>query len=157
MQLTSSAFEHNGLIPACYTCNGVNMSPPLAWNNAPEGTESFVLICDDPDVPKTAPVGIWDHWILYNIPAKTCSLGENIQTLPEGTQEGLNTWGETGYGGPCPPDREHRYFFKLYALDTTLRFTQTPRKEDIEQAMKGHVLAETVLIGRYNQPHNEGS
>ncbi|MBI1954355.1 MAG: YbhB/YbcL family Raf kinase inhibitor-like protein [Proteobacteria bacterium] len=148
MHLESSVFQQNGLIPAKYTCNGEDISPPLKWGEYPLHTKSFVLICDDPDAPK----GTWDHWVLYNIPENCHSFPENMTLLPSGTQEGMNSWGKTGYGGPCPPDREHRYFFTLYALDTLLSFPKTPKKQDIEKAMKGHILAEATLMGRYNQP-----
>ncbi len=148
MQLTSTAFIDGGLIPKLYTCNGSDYSPPLTWQDVPVGTKSFVLICDDPD----APVGMWDHWLLYNIPATIMSLPEQMQTPPAGALEGLNSWGKTGYGGPCPPDKEHRYFFKLYALDTLLQFPSPPVKTVLEQALEGHILAHATLMGRYDQP-----
>lgn len=148
MQLTSTAFAEGGQIPKLYTCNGSDYSPPLAWQDAPTGTKSFVLICDDPD----APVGMWDHWLLYNIPSTVTSLPEHLKIPPSGALEGLNSWNKTGYGGPCPPDREHRYFFKLYALDTQLQFPNAPVKTVLEQALAGHILAHATLMGRYDQP-----
>lgn len=145
--LSSTAFHEGNSIPSAFTCDGANHSPPLHWIDPPAGTQSFVLIMDDPD----APVGTWDHWILFNIPATTNSLAENIHALPNGTQTGRNSWGKNTYGGPCPPDREHRYFFKLYALDTTLRLTNGATKSAIEAAMKGHVLASATLMGKYER------
>lgn len=114
--LESSAFNNGGSIPSKYTCDDDDISPPLSWRDAPTDTKSFVLIVDDPD----APVGTWDHWLLYNIPAATHELAENLTSAPDGAHGGKNSWGKTTYGGPCPPDREHRYFFKLYALDSKL-------------------------------------
>lgn len=117
--LSSAAFTQNGTIPSVYTCDSDNrngVSPPLKWENAPKETVSFVLIMDDPD----APVGSWDHWLMSNIPATTKKLDENLKTLPAGAQLGANSWKRFDYGGPCPPDREHRYFFKIYALDIKL-------------------------------------
>lgn len=147
LQLTSTAFKHGDPIPSQYSCDGVDISPPLAWQNIPENTASFVLIIDDPD----APVGIWDHWLLFNIPAKTTSLAENISALPEGTKVGQNSWGNNTYGGPCPPKGKHRYFFKLYALDTTLDLEEGATKATLETAIHGHVLAEAELMGTYDR------
>lgn len=146
--LKSKSFDHDGLIPNTFTCDGQDRSPALEWNGAPTGTKSFVLIMDDPD----APVGMWDHWILFNLPATTTALVEGIAKLPPGTVEGKNSWHRTGYGGPCPPDREHRYFFKLYALDTAFNLKQGAAKKEVEAAMAGHVLAKTELMGRYDRP-----
>lgn len=156
MILESSVFENKGFIPVKYTCNGQDISPPLMWSNIPRETKSFVLICDDPDIPRKDEnsLRIWDHWVVYNIPPYLSTLEEGAP-LPEGALEGLNTWGKTGYGGPCPPDREHRYFFKLYALDTTLHFNKTPTKEMIEESIRHHILGETLLIGLYSQPLNK--
>lgn len=146
--LTSNAFTANGFIPAKFTCDGNDLSPALQWTAPPAGTKSLALIMDDPD----APVGNWDHWILFNLPAETLGMTEGVKTLPTGTLEGKNSWGRTGYGGPCPPDREHRYFFKLYALDSKLALKSGSTKKEIESAMKGHIVAQTQLIGRYDRP-----
>ena len=134
MKLTSSVFKHKEKIPTKYTCDGDDVSPPLKIEEAPEGTKSFALIVDDPD----APVGTWVHWVVWNIPADTKDIAEN--TAP-GT-EGLNDFGKTPYGGPCPPSGTHRYFFKLYALDTELDLTDA-KKKDLEKAMDGHILVLT--------------
>ena len=145
--LKSPAFSNESVIPEKYTCDGADMTPPLQWENMPEGTKSLVLIVDDPD----APVGIWDHWILYNIPPYITEFTENLQTLPEGTLEGKNSWARTGYGGPCPPDKMHRYFFKLYALDTLLDLPNGAHKSTILKEMEGHILGETQLMGQYDR------
>jgi len=152
--LTSPAFAHNGAIPRKYTCQGDDVSVPLAWSGAPAGTKSFVLIVDDPDAPDPkAPRMTWVHWVLYNIPPTASGLKEAIRPgeLPQGTREGFNDWKRTGYGGPCPPIGRHRYFHKLYALDTVLTAMDDPNKADLEQAMKGHVLAKAELIGTYEK------
>ncbi len=152
--LTSTAFAHNGAIPGRYTCQGDDISVPLAWSGVPAGTKSFVLIVDDPDAPDPkAPRMTWVHWVLYNIPAGTTGLKEAIRSseLPKGTLEGLNDWKRTGYGGPCPPIGRHRYYHKLYALDTVLPDMERPAKADLEQAMKGHVLEKAELIGTYQK------
>lgn len=154
LALTSTAFAHNGAIPRKYTCQGEDVSVPLAWSGAPAGTRSFVLIVDDPDAPDPkAPRMTWVHWVLYNIPASAAGLKEGIKPaeLPKGTLEGLNDWKRTGYGGPCPPIGRHRYFHKLYALDTVLAGMENPAKADLEQAMKGHVLEKAELIGTYQK------
>lgn len=147
LEIKSEAFEHKGNISSEYTCDGVDVSPQLQWTGAPEATKSFVLIMDDPD----APVGTWDHWVLFNLPPKIQSLEKSIKTLPPGTVKGKNSWGRTGYGGPCPPSGEHRYFFKLYALDTTLSLSAGASKKDIETAMQGHILAQAELMGLYSR------
>jgi Raf kinase inhibitor-like YbhB/YbcL family protein len=147
LTLTSSAFAEAERIPMQYTCDGVDHSPPLAWHNVPRRTQSFLLIMDDPD----APAGVWDHWVLYNIPATTHALPENIQTLPLGTQTGINSWRQPHYNGPCPPDREHRYYFKLYALDTLLELHDGATKEQVEAAMRNHVITTAELMGRYER------
>jgi Raf kinase inhibitor-like YbhB/YbcL family protein len=152
--IQSAAFDANGPIPANYTCEGKDSSPPLAWSGAPPGTRSFALIVDDPDAPDpAAPRTTWVHWVLYNIPAATTHLPEAVEprALPTGTREGRNDWGRTGYGGPCPPIGRHRYFFKLYALDATLPNLQQPNKAALEKAMQGHVLAQATLIGTYQK------
>ena len=116
LTLNSPVFNQGARIPTQFTCDDKDISPALHWQDAPEGTKSFAMIFDDPD----APMGTWDHWLLFNIPANVTELAEDISQLPPGTKEGMNSWGRTGYGGPCPPDREHRYFLKLYALDIAL-------------------------------------
>ncbi len=151
LQLRSSAFTHGGAIPGTYTCDGENISPPLSIADVPPGAKSLALIMDDPDVPPSAPVSVWDHWVVFNIPPTTAEVGEGKS--PEGTA-GKNTRGNLGYGGPCPPDREHRYFFTLYALDTTLDLAEGATKREVEDAMQGHVLARAELMGRYNRPGN---
>jgi Raf kinase inhibitor-like YbhB/YbcL family protein len=154
LKLTSSAFAHNGTIPRRYTCQGEDVSVPLAWSGAPAATKSFVLIVDDPDAPDPkAPRMTWVHWVLYNLPQTATALPEGVRPgeLPKGTLEGLNDWKRTGYGGPCPPIGRHRYFHKLYALDTLLPAMESPTKADLEQAMKGHVLEKAELIGTYQK------
>ena len=154
LTFTSTAFTHNGPIPGRYTCQGADVSVPLTWSGAPAGVKSFVLIVDDPDAPDPkAPRMTWVHWVLYNIPPTASGLKEAIKSaeLPKGTLEGLNDWKRTGYGGPCPPIGRHRYFHKLYALDTVLPAMESPTKADLEQAMKGHVLEKAELIGTYQK------
>lgn len=151
--LKSDAFSDGGAMPRRLTCEGEDRSPPLAWDALPEGTESLVLIVDDPDAPDpSAPRMVWDHWILYNLPPDLAGLPEAVpqDDLPPGCGQGLNSWGRTGYGGPCPPIGRHRYFFKLYALDTELPDLGQPTKVQLLQAMEGHVLAEAVLKGTYS-------
>lgn len=152
--LTSTAFAHGAEIPAKYTCEGEDISPPLAWSGAPDGTRSFALIVDDPDAPDPrAPRMTWVHWVLYNIPATVTGLPEGAtrRNLPPGTREGLNDWKRTGYGGPCPPVGRHRYFHKLYALDIELADLGTPTKPVLERAMEGHILARAELVGTYQK------
>ena len=152
MTITSPAFEHNGAMPVRYTCEGDDISPPLKWSGVPADTCSLVLIMDDPDAPDpAAPRMTWVHWLLYNLPATDGELPVAAATLPAGTLEGLNDWKRAGYGGPCPPIGRHRYFHKLYALDVVLPDLGRPTKADVEKAMKGHVLAETQLIGTYQK------
>ena len=154
LTLNSSAFPHNGAIPRRYTCQGEDVSVPLAWSGALPATKSFVLIVDDPDAPDPkAPRMTWVHWVLYNLPPSATGLKEGIKPgeLPKGTLEGLNDWKRTGYGGPCPPIGRHRYFHKLYALDTVLPAMEQSTKTDLEQAMKGHVLEKSDLIGTYQK------
>jgi len=148
MNLSSPAFENAGNIPSKYTCDGDNISPELNWSEVPEGTESFVLIHDDPDAVPVAGY-VWDHWILYNIPANTSSIPENSSV----GQQGMTSFGKTGYGGPCPPDSsgKHKYFFKLYALDSSLDLPAEPDKSQIEEAMEGHILAQAELTGNYDR------
>ncbi len=148
--INSPAFVHEGMIPVRYTCDGENVSPPLQWNNIPKGTKSFALINDDPD----APVGDWVHWILYNIPPETNYLSEgasNKKQIPPNSIEGLNDWGINSYGGPCPPSGTHRYYFKLYALDIVLSPDNKMTKKKLLELMKGHILGEAVLMGKYKR------
>ena len=153
MTLNSPAFKQDGQIPSKYTCEGEDVSPPLAWDGVPEGTKSLVLIIDDPDAPDPkAPQRVWVHWVVYNIPPDAKGLPENASKagLPQGTAVGLNDFKKTGYGGPCPPIGRHRYFHKLYALDTTLDLRKATKPE-IELAMKDHRLANAELIGTYQK------
>ena len=154
LKIASNAFSPNGSIPSLYTCDGKDISPPLAWSGAPAGTKSFALIVDDPDAPDpAAPEMTWVHWVLYNIDSKAAGLPEAVATaaLPSGTREGVNDWGRAAYGGPCPPVGRHRYFHKLYALDTVLTDLKRPNKAALEQAMRGHVLAQATLVGTYQK------
>ena len=154
LTLTSPAFTHNGAMPARLTCDGQDLSPELRWSGLPAGTQSLALIVDDPDAPDpAAPRMTWVHWVLYNIPPTATGLAAAIApgALPAGTRQGLNDWGRTGYGGPCPPIGRHRYFHKLYALDTVLPDLGKPTKAALEQAMKSHVLASTELVGTYQR------
>ena len=150
MKLTSSAFEPNQLIPSQYTCDGEDISPPLDWDDPPEGTESLALICDDPD----APGKTWVHWIVYNLPNVAHSLPENVSSsispLSESVQ-GKNDFKQVKYGGPCPPSGTHRYFFKLYALDSKLNLESGATKAQVEAVMTGHILGKAQLIGLYSR------
>lgn len=152
--LGSSAYTDGAEMPVRFTCDGADTSPPLQWAGAPAGTQSFALIMDDPDAPDPkAPKMVYVHWVLYNIPADVHDFAEGgSKQLPSGTHEGVNDWKRTGYGGPCPPIGRHRYFHKLYALDTLLPDLDNPTKAQLEAAMHGHVLAETQLIGTYQHP-----
>ena len=150
MKLTSTAFSEGGMIPAQYTCNGPDISPPLNWEDVPEHTKSLALIADDPD----APVGTWVHWVLYNLPADTHELQEDLpktKVLPNGAMQGTNDFRKIGYGGPCPPGGTHRYFFKLYALDELVDLNPGARKKDLLDTMKGHILAECQLMGKFSR------
>jgi Raf kinase inhibitor-like YbhB/YbcL family protein len=147
MKLLSSAFGNFEDIPTKYTGEGQDISPPLRWEEAPEETRSFALIMDDPD----APHGTWDHWVIYNLPPTTRELTEAIKDLPPNTQSGLNTGGTTTYIGPNPPSGTHRYFFKLYALDTLLQLAQGITKTDLLKAMNGHILSDAFLVGHYRR------
>ncbi len=140
--ITSPVFENNGFIPAKYTCDGEDVNPPLKIESIPEETQSLVLIVDDPD----APMGTWDHWVVWNIPP-TDKIEEN--SVP-GT-EGLNDFNRHSYGGPCPPSGTHRYFFKVYALDTKLYLDPNSRKKDVERSMERHILARGEILGRYSR------
>ncbi len=152
LTLSSTVFSQNGEIPSKYTCEGDDLSPPLTWSGVPPVANSLALIVSDPDAPDpAAPRMTWVHWVLYNIPPGTSALAEAVKSLPPGTLEGLNDWKRTGYGGPCPPIGRHRYFHKLYALDTVLSDLGRPTRAKLEAAMKGHVLAQTELIGTYQK------
>jgi Raf kinase inhibitor-like YbhB/YbcL family protein len=154
LALTSSAFTHNGAIPREHTCDGADTAPPLSWKGVPREARSLALIVDDPDAPDPkAPKMTWVHWVLYNIPPAADGLpkGAGSHDLPAGTMEGRNDWKRTGYGGPCPPVGRHRYFFKLFALDTALPDLSKPDKATLEAAMKGHILAHAELIGTYQR------
>ncbi|MCI0553175.1 MAG: YbhB/YbcL family Raf kinase inhibitor-like protein [Anaerolineae bacterium] len=150
--ITSDAFENGQSIPAKYSCNGRNISPALAWTNPPDGTQSLALIMDDPD----APIGTWVHWVLYNIPAGTRSLQEDLPITgknvdPSAIYVGKNSSGKIGYDGPCPPGGIHRYFFKLYALDTTISLLPGATKEQVLKEMQGHILAQGELVGTFSR------
>jgi len=146
LSLKSQAFAPNSQIPSQYTCQGDDVSPALVWQNSPTNTRSFVLIVDDPD----ATNGTWTHWILFNIPAVVQSLPESSKS-PVGAISGRNSWGKTGYGGPCPPSGTHRYFFRLYALDTLLSLNASATVQDVTKAMQKHILANTELMGLYKK------
>lgn len=154
MQIVSSAFPPMGEIPARYTCEGANVSPPLAWSGVPATARSLVLMVDDPDAPDpAAPKTIWTHWLLYNLPANSAGLVEGVAdaALPSGTRQGLNGWQRSGYGGPCPPIGRHRYFHRLYALDTLLPDLALPDRDGLARALCGHALAEAQLVGTYRK------
>ena len=149
--IISPAFSNGGTIPAKYTCEQSDLSPLLQWKNSPAGTKSFALIMDDPD----APVGIWVHWVLYNVPANETALDDAIvplETLPSGVKQGVNDFGNVGYGGPCPPKgKPHHYYFKLYALDNQPVLRPKATKAELEKAMEGHILATAQLVGIYQR------
>lgn len=154
MELTSAAFVHQGEIPRKHTCDGEDISPPLSWKDLPAGTRSLALIVDDPDAPDPkAPKMVYVHWVLYNIPPDAAGLAEAVLAadLPRGTLEGVNDWGRTGYGGPCPPIGRHRYFHKLYALDTVFRDLGKPTKNQLLGVMEGRILAQAELVGTYQR------
>jgi Raf kinase inhibitor-like YbhB/YbcL family protein len=150
-QLSTTAFSSGGPIPKKFTCDGPDVSPALTWNEPPAGTQAFALIMDDPD----APVGTWVHWVLYDLPASERGLPEGVPKeaeVPSGARQGRNDFRKIGYGGPCPPaGSTHRYFFKLYALSSTTQLNSGATKADLEGAIKGHVLAQAELVGRYNR------
>lgn len=150
-RLESQEFKNGGMIPKKFTCDGDDISPPLTWADPPAGTNSFALICDDPD----APMLTWSHWVVYLIPGDQMEFKEGLPTrevLERGIKQGINSWRRSGYGGPCPPGKSiHRYFFKLYALDQVLDLAPRLGKRELEMAMKGHVLAEAQLIGIYGR------
>ena len=150
ISVSSSAFQEGGTIPAKYTCDGNDVSPPLKWTGVPEATKSLALISDDPD----APMGTWVHWVMWNIPPSARELVENMPPkpeLPDGSRQGISDFRRPGYGGPCPPSGVHRYYFRIYALDTVLDLSTSTRKADLLKAMKGHILAEGQLMGRYSR------
>jgi Raf kinase inhibitor-like YbhB/YbcL family protein len=152
--IRSSAFGPQGSIPRKYTCDGDNVAPPLEWSGPPDGTQSFALIVDDPDAPDpAAPKRVFVHWVLYDLPRSAGGLPEGAtrKTLPAGTREGRNDWNQTGYGGPCPPKGRHRYFFRLYAVDTMLGDRGALAKADLEGAIAGHVLATAELVATYER------
>ncbi len=154
MNIKSPSFTHNSEIPVRFTCEGDDVSPALSWSNIPQGSKSLALIVDDPDAPDpAAPKMTWVHWVLYNIPPESDGLPEAVTAaaLPPGTKQGQNDWKKTGYGGPCPPIGRHRYFFKLYALDILLPDLNKPTKTELEQAIQGHIIGKTELIGTYQK------
>jgi Raf kinase inhibitor-like YbhB/YbcL family protein len=149
--ISSTAFTNGGDIPKKFTCDGADVSPPLSWTDAPAKTGAFAIIADDPD----APAGIWTHWLIYDLPANRTELEENVikaDRLPNGSHQGRNDFRKLGYGGPCPPaGTPHRYVFKIYALDSKLNLAPGSTKQELEQAMQGHVLAKGELIGKYGR------
>ncbi len=151
--LSSDAFLSGDMIPIRHTCEGRDLSPPLTWGDPPEGTRSFALVCEDPDAPR----GIWVHWVLFNLPAQVRGLPQGVEPDPEladGSRQGRNDFGRLGYGGPCPPPGRgpHRYYFRLYALDTLLALPPGATRADLLAAMDGHVLATAELMGRFERP-----
>ena len=154
LQLSSPDFVHEGAIPKIFTCEGDDSSPALSWSQPPQNTKSLVLIVDDPDAPDpAAPKMTWVHWLLYNIPPTVTTLPRAVadSDLPSGTQQGQNDWKKVGYGGPCPPIGRHRYFHKLYALDSVLLDLHHPTKTQLEKAMAGHIIGQAELIGTYQK------
>jgi Raf kinase inhibitor-like YbhB/YbcL family protein len=150
IKLTSAAFKEGQAIPRQYTCDGVNVSPPLEWTGVPKSAKTIAIICDDPD----APAGTWVHWVLYNLPTENIGLVENLpatENLKAGGFQGKNDFGKVGYGGPCPPSGTHRYFFKIYALDSELPLKAGATKADVEKAMEGHVVLQGQLMGTYKR------
>lgn len=151
MEIRSSAFQNGGDIPTKYTCDGTDLSPPLKWENPPSGTKAFALIADDPD----APAGTWVHWVIYDLPAEAKELAKGTpasESLVSGAKQGMNDFRKIGYGGPCPPPGPaHRYFFTLYALDAETKLKPRATKQQLLSAIKGHILAEAQLMGRYKR------
>jgi hypothetical protein len=151
LKVVSSAFQEGGMIPSDYTCDGKDISPPLAWSGAPAGTAAFALVCEDPD----APAGVWVHWVVWNLPASVSELPTGVppaqKTLPNGGTQGTNDFRKIGYGGPCPPSGTHRYQFRLYALDKVLDLKPGATKKELLKAMGGHILAEGQLMGHYKR------
>jgi Raf kinase inhibitor-like YbhB/YbcL family protein len=156
-QLTSPRFQAGETIPIAYTCEGDDLPPPLHWEGEPPGTRSFALVMQDPDAPDPAnPQTTWTHWVLYNLPPNIHDIPESMlpESLPAGAREALNDWKRMGYGGPCPPIGRHRYFYRIYALDTVLPDMGHATWKQLESAMKGHILAQTELIGTYEKVHH---
>lgn len=152
LKISSSVFEDGGEIPARFTCQGTDVSPPLAFSGVPAEAQSLVLIVDDPDAPDpAAPKMTYVHWVIYDLPPDTSGFPEGMKALPPGAKGGINDFKRTRYGGPCPPIGRHRYFFKLYALDTKLDGLDNPTKDDVLAAMQGHVIAEAQIIGTYQK------
>lgn len=151
LEIKSDAFKDGEYIPSKYTCDSIDVSPPLSWINVPEGVKSLAIICNDPD----APMGTWVHWVIFNIPANTHELKENTPpkgVFLEGILQGINDFRKPEYGGPCPPaGKPHRYFFKLYALDTILNLKEGATKKEVENAMKGHIITEAKIMGLYRR------
>ena len=150
MEIKSSAFKEGESIPAKYTCDNLDISPPLEWSEGPAGTKTFAIICDDPDAPK----GTWVHWVMYNIPSDLLKLPENTpksETLINGARQGKTDFGSIGYGGPCPPSGTHRYYFKVYALDYAPDYKSVITKKELLKLMEGHILDEGQLMGRYKR------
>jgi len=151
MNLSSTSFPNGGAIDKKFTCDGADVSPQLSWNDPPAGTNTFALLVDDPD----APVGNWNHWTLWNVPSTTGNMAEGVQkqaSLPDGAQQGMNDFRKPGYNGPCPPaGKPHRYYFKLFALDTKLELKPETGKKGLESAMQGHILARAEWMGRYGR------
>lgn len=145
LKISSRAFSHMGMIPRKHTCDGEDVIPPLAFEGMPERTKSLALIMDDPD----APVGLWVHWVLWNIPPEASGIEEDA--VPPGALQGKNSWGRNDYGGPCPPSGTHRYFFKLFALDSMIELAEGSTKEQLEKAMSGHILGKTEIVGIYRR------
>lgn len=154
LTLTSAAFQDGNPMPRRYTCEGEDLSPPLAWSGAPEATRSFALIVEDPDAPDpAAPTHIWTHWVVYDIPASARALpaGQDGNTLPDGALLGMNDWRRARYGGPCPPVGRHRYIHRLFALDCRLESLRAPTRAQLLRAMQGRILAEAQLIATYQK------
>ncbi len=150
IKIKSLAFEDGGMIPGKFTCDGLDVSPALEWESVPENAKTLAIICDDPD----APMGTWVHWVVFNIPADLGGLEEDVpadEVLPTGAIQGKNDFRRIGYGGPCPPGGTHRYFFKIYALDTELDLSPGATKSQVLEAMEGHILAHGELMGRYSR------
>jgi Raf kinase inhibitor-like YbhB/YbcL family protein len=154
LTITSTAFTNGGEIPSRYTCQDEDISPPLGWRGVPDNTRSLVLIVDDPDAPDPkAPRMTWVHWVLFNLPPDMAGLPEaaSVDELPPGIKQGMNSWNRTGYGGPCPPVGRHRYFHKLYALDTVLNLPGKPTSKALEAGMQGHIIDQAELVGTYQK------
>jgi Raf kinase inhibitor-like YbhB/YbcL family protein len=150
MEITSSAFDEGAMIPKKYTCDDMDISPPLKWSNVPDGTKTFAIICDDPD----APMGTWVHWVLFNLPANIHELSEDVpalEILPNGAKQGRNDFGKIGYGGPCPPGGTHRYYFKVYALSAEIKVKAGISKSELLKVMESNILSKGQLTGRYKR------